>query len=59
MSNFGAKLGIEGEKEFKQALKEIRQQYKLLASEMKVTESSFADNEKSVESLTEKNKVLQ
>lgn len=59
MSNFGAKLGVEGEKEFKQALKDIKQQYKLLTSELKLAESAFDRNENSVESLTAKNNVLE
>ena len=32
--NFGLKIGIEGEKEFKKALSEINQSFKVLGSEM-------------------------
>ncbi|MDD3027322.1 MAG: hypothetical protein PHI41_04640 [Erysipelotrichaceae bacterium] len=56
--NFGLKIGVEGEKEFKKALSEINQSFKVLGSEMKLVESSFDKNETSVESLTSKNEVL-
>lgn len=32
--NFGLKIGVEGEKEFKKALAEINQNFKVLGSEM-------------------------
>ena len=57
-SDFGLKIGLEGEREFKAALKEINQQMKLLGSEMKLVQSQFGKNEKSVSSLTAQNKVL-
>ena len=56
--NFGLKIGVEGEKEFKKALTEINQQFKVLGSEMKLATSQFESNERSVESLTSKNEVL-
>ena len=56
--NFGLKLGIEGEKEFKKALSDINQQFKVLGSEMKLATSQFDKNEQRVESLTSKNEVL-
>ena len=34
--NFGLKIGVEGEKEFKKALSEINQNFKVLGSEMKL-----------------------
>ena len=34
--NFGLKIGLEGEKEFKSALSEINQSFKVLGSEMKL-----------------------
>ena len=37
---FGLKIGLEGEKEFKKALGEINQSFKVLGSEMKLMESS-------------------
>jgi len=56
--NFGLKIGVEGEKEFKKALSDINQQFKVLGSEMKLATSQFDKNETSVESLTAKNEVL-
>ena len=56
--NFGLKIGLEGEKEFKKALYEINQSFKVLGSEMKVVTSQFNKNDKSVEALTARNQVL-
>ena len=56
--SFGVKMGIEGEKEFKNALKEINAAFKVLGSEMNLVTSQFDKNEKSIESLTSKNEVL-
>lgn len=56
--NFGLKIGVEGEKEFKRALSDINQSFKVLGSEMKLVESEFGKNESSVQSLTAKNEVL-
>lgn len=56
--NFGLKIGIEGEKEFKKSLSEINQSFKVLGSEMKLVESEFGKNESSIASLTAKNEVL-
>lgn len=39
--DFGLKIGLEGEKEFKKALSEINQSFKVLGSEMKVVQSQF------------------
>ena len=39
--NFGLKIGLEGEKEFKKALADINQSFKVLGSEMKVVQSQF------------------
>ena len=58
MSDIGIKLGIEGEKEFKKALADINQQFKVLGSEMALATSQFDKNEQSVQSLTAKNEVL-
>ena len=38
--NFGLKIGLEGEKEFKKALSEINQSFKVLGSEMKLDDLS-------------------
>ena len=37
--DFGLKIGLEGEKEFKKALSEINQSFKVLGSEMKLGQS--------------------
>lgn len=57
-NNFGLKIGLEGEKEFKKALSEINQSFKVLGSEMKLVESAFAKNDNSVQALTARNQVL-
>jgi len=46
--NFGLKIGIEGEKEFKKALSDINQSFKVLGSEMQLVSSSFDKNDKVV-----------
>ena len=56
--NFGLKIGLEGEKEFKKALADINQSFKVLGSEMKVVQSQFDKNDDSVEALTARNQVL-
>lgn len=56
--NFGLKIGIEGEKEFKKALADINQAFKVLGSEMTLVTSQFDKNDKSVQALTARNAVL-
>lgn len=56
--DFGLKIGLEGEKEFKKALSEINQSFKVLGSEMKVVTSQFDKNDDSVQALTARNQVL-
>lgn len=56
--NIGAAIALDGEKEFKAAVKEIDQNMKVLGSELKKVASAFGDEEKSVESLSAQNKVL-
>ena len=56
--DFGLKIGLEGEKEFKKALSDINQSFKVLGSEMKVVQSQFDKNDNSVESLAARNQVL-
>jgi phage-related protein/predicted nucleic acid-binding Zn-ribbon protein len=56
--DFGLKIGLEGEKEFKKALSEINQSFKVLGSEMKVVTSQFDKNDNSVQALTARNQVL-
>jgi phage-related minor tail protein len=57
--NFGLKIGLEGEKEFKSALRDINDSFKVLGSEMKLVESQFDKNDKAGEALTARNKVLE
>lgn len=56
--NFGLKIGVEGEKEFKNSLRDINQSFKLLGSEMKLVSSEFDKNDKSVNALSSRNEVL-
>lgn len=42
---FGLKIGIEGEKEFKNSLRDINQSFKVLGSEMKLVSSAFDKND--------------
>ena len=56
--NFGLKIGVEGEKEFKKALADINQLFKVLGSEMKLVSSQFDKNDKSVQALSAQNNVL-
>ena len=57
--NFGLKIGLEGEKEFKKALADINQSFKVLGSEMQLVSSQFGKNEQCIDSLTAKNQVLE
>ena len=56
--NIGAQIQLDGEKSFRDALKNIRAEQRLLTSEMKVARTEYADNANSVEALESKNKVL-
>lgn len=55
--NFGLKIGLEGEKEFKSSFSEINNSFKVLGSEMKLVESQFDKNDNSFQSLTARKKV--
>lgn len=56
--NFGLKIGVEGEKEFKNALRDINQSFKVLGSEMNLVSSQFDKQDKSIGALTARNQVL-
>jgi len=58
MSDIGLKIGVEGEKEFKNALRDINQSFKVLGSEMKLVSSEFDKQDKSVAAVTARNEVL-
>lgn len=55
---FGLKIGLEGEKEFKKALSDINQSFKVLGSEMKLVQSQFSKNDTSAEALAARHKTL-
>lgn len=56
--NFGLKIGIEGEREFKNSIREINSSFKILKSEMNLVTSSFKGNASSMEALSSKSSVL-
>lgn len=56
--NFGLKIGVEGEKEFKNFLREINQSFKVLGSEMKLVSSEFNKNDKSIQAVSARKSVL-
>lgn len=56
--DFGLWIGVEGEKEFKKALAEINQSFKVLGSEMKLVSLQFDKNDSSVQALSARNTVL-
>ena len=58
VDNFGLKIGVEGEREFKKALSEINQSFRVLGSEMTLVTSQFDKNDKSIQSVTARNAVL-
>lgn len=55
---FGLKIALEGEREFKAALRDINASFKVLGSEMRLVDSQFAKNDASTEKLTARNQVL-
>lgn len=56
--DIGPRIGIEGEKEFRNAIQGINTNLKTLGTEMLAVTSQFDKNDKSMESLTSSNKVL-
>ena len=56
-TTFGGTIKLDGEKEYRQALKQISQELKVAGFEMKVVTAEFGKNNNSVEALTAKNKV--
>ena len=56
--DFGLKIGLEGEKEFKKSIAEINQEFKVLGSEMKLVTAQFDKNDNSIEALTARQSVL-
>lgn len=56
--DIGPKIGIEGEKEFRDAINDINRNMKTLGTEMQMVASQFDKGDKSIESYTAKNTVL-
>jgi len=56
--NFGLKIGVDGEREFKNALRDINQSFKVLGSEMNLVSAQFEKNDKSVQAVSARNAVL-
>lgn len=57
-SNIGAKIALDGEKEFKKAISDINNGLKVTASEMTLVTARFSENSNSVAALTAKQEVL-
>ena len=57
-TNIGPKIGIDGEKEFRQELNAINAQLRTLAAEGKAVEAAYDGQTDSVEALTAKSKIL-
>lgn len=57
--DIGPKIGIDGEAQFRKDISQINQSIKTLGSEMKAVTSEFEGQEKSVESLSKQNEVLE
>ena len=47
-NSFGAKVKLEGESEFKSALKDIQSNLRLVSSELKLTTAEFQNGDKSI-----------
>jgi len=56
--NFGLKLEIDGEAEFRKSIDDINKSFKILGSEMKLVTSAFGENDKSAQALTARNEGL-
>ena len=54
----GGKIVLEGEKAYREALKNIRSDQQELRSEMKLCQSEFKDSQNSLEALTKKYEIL-
>ena len=55
----GGKIVLDGEKEYREALKNIKTEHSQLRSEMKLCNSTFAESQNSIEALTQKHDILQ
>ena len=57
-NTFGGTIKLEGEKAYRDAIKQINSDLKVMASEMGKVTAEFGKNDKSASSLTSRNKVL-
>lgn len=57
-NTIGAKIVLEGEKEYRNAIKEINSEQKELRSELKLASAEFSGQANSVEALTKKQDIL-
>ena len=56
--DIGIRIGVEGEREFKQSLRDINQSFKVLGSEMQLVTSQFDKNDKSTQALSARKGAL-
>jgi chromosome segregation ATPase len=56
--DFGLRIGIQGEQEFRKALADINQSFRVLGSEMQLVSSQYDKNDKSTAALAAKSGVL-
>ena len=57
-NTFGGTIKLEGEKAYREALRQINSELKVMASEMGKVTAEFSKNDKSASSLTSRNKIL-
>lgn len=57
-SDFGLKIGVQGEREFKKSISDINSSFRLFKSEMNLLTATFNGNENSMQSLTAKSDLL-
>lgn len=57
-TDIGPRIGLDGEKEFRQSLKAVDQQLKAMGAELRSVASAFDDNADSEEALQAQNQVL-
>lgn len=57
-NTIGTRIVIEGEKEYRQALKNINTEHRELRSEMKLAQAEYSNNQNSIEALSKKYEIL-
>jgi phage-related minor tail protein len=57
--NFGLRIGVEGEKDFKNALRDINQSFKVLVSEMNLATSQFDKQDNSIHAIIARNEAFE